>query len=117
MLGKRFLQINGVAIPNPVSNFKTTFDADETVSLSEAGTELVRVRRLDKRTITGTWNLTSFWLDKFEEWATSNSVTVRYRGKDYICRMRDFAPQLAEGSEHTENTDGLWIVAPTFTEI
>lgn len=117
MLGKRFLQINGEAIPNPVSGFKFQLTADETVNLSEAGTELVRVRRLNKHTFSGTWHLTSFWLDKFETWCTSNSVQVTYRGNTYLCRMRDFNPQLVENSEYTETSEGLWTVSPTMTEI
>lgn len=117
MLGYRFLKINGESIPNPVSGFGFSFDADETVNLSEGGTELVRVRRLDKRTFKGRWNLSSFWLDKFEAWSKQNTVTLNYRGHDYICRMRDFSPQMQEGSEHIETSEGLWTVNPTFTEI
>lgn len=117
MLGRRFLSINGVSIPNPESNFKTTFDEDETVNLSEAGTELVRIRRLDKRTFSGTWHLSSFWLAKFEEWATSPVVILRYKGRTYNVRMRGFAPQLYKNSEYVTNSEGLWTVSPTFTEI
>lgn len=116
MLGKRFLQINGVAIPNP-TGFSPTMTADETISLSEAGTELGRVRRLDKHEFTGTWNLTSFWLKKFEEWCTSNTITLTYQGRDYVCRMRGYNPVLANNSEYVETSEGLWTVSPTFTEI
>lgn len=117
MLGYRFLKINGVSIPNPVSGFKVQFDEDETINLSEAGTELVRVRRLNKRVFSGTWNLSSFWLKKFEEWASEDSVTVTYQGQDYTCRLRGYAPQLANNSEHTSGTEGLWKLSPTMTEI
>ena len=48
MLGYRYLKINGVSIPNPIDGFKIDYDEDETVNMSEAGTELVRVRRLNK---------------------------------------------------------------------
>lgn len=116
MLGKKYLQINGVAVPNPVS-LKIDYEADETISLSEAGTELVRVRRLNKRKFSGTWNLSSFWLNKFEEWCTSNSVMLTYQGQTYYCRMRDFNPQLVENSEYTETSEGLWTISPTLTEI
>lgn len=116
MLGKRYLSINGTPIPNPIS-FKISHDEDETINLSEAGTELVRVRRLDKKKFSGTWNLTSFWLKKFEGWCTSNSVTLTYQGRDYTCRMRDYTPQLVENSEYTETSEGLWKISPTLTEI
>ena len=117
MLGKRFLQINGTPIPNPVTNFSPSFTADETITLSEAGTELGRVRRLDKRVFSGTWHLTSFWLKKFETWCMSNTVIVTYLGESYTCRMRDLNPRMIDHSEWVENTDGLWEVTPTLTEI
>ena len=117
MLGYRFLKINNTPIPNPYSGFKITFTPDETINTSEAGTELVRVRRLNKRTFTGTWQLTSFWLKKFENWSNQATVTVTYQGEDYTCRMRGFNPTLAQNSEYSSNTDGLWTVTPTFTEI
>lgn len=117
MLGYRFLKINNTPIPNPYSGFKVTFTPDETINTSEAGTELVRVRRLNKRTFSGTWQLTSFWLNKFKTWSTSTTVKVTYQGNDYTCRMRGFNPTLAQDSEYSDNTDGLWIVTPTFTEI
>jgi hypothetical protein len=117
MLGKRFLMINGERIPNPVDGFGIDFDEDETVNLSEAGTELVRVRRLDKRTFKGTWHLTSFWLKKFETWCSSNTVTLTYKGQEYLCRMRGYSPQMVKNSEYTETSDGLWKISPTLTEI
>lgn len=117
MLGKRYLSINGTPIPNPVSGFKIQYDEDETINLSEAGTELVRVRRLNKRTFSGTWHLTSFWLKKFEEWCCEDSVEVTYQGQTYLCRMRGYAPQLFQNSEYAETSEGLWTIAPTMTEI
>lgn len=117
MLGYRYLKINGVSIPNPIDGFKIDYDEDETVNMSEAGTELVRVRRLNKRTFSGKWHLTSFWLKKFEEWCTSNTVTVTYQGQSYTCRMRGFSPTLAKNSEYVETSDGLWEISPTMTEI
>lgn len=117
MLGKRFLKVNNERIPNPVSNFKVNFTPDEVVNISEAGTELARVRRLNKRTFSGTWNFTSFWLKKAEEWCTSPTVTVTYQGENYTCRARDFSPVLFNNSDYTENTEGLWTVNLTFTEI
>lgn len=117
MLGNRFLKINGESIPNPVEGFEIDFVPDETVSLSEAGTELVRVRRLDKRVFKGTWNLTSYWVNKFASWAAQPVVILRYGGQNYNVRMRDFNPKLAPNSEWTSTSEGLWTINPTFTEI
>lgn len=117
MLGRRYLQIQFTPIPNPVEGFNKGFTADETVNLSEAGTELVRVRRLNKRVFRGTWHLSSFWLKKFEEWASEPVVVLTYQGEQYNVRMRDFSSTLQDNSEWTETSEGLWIVTVTFTEI
>lgn len=117
MLGRRFIKINNEAIPNPVDGFGYDFTPDETISLSEAGTELVRVRRLDKRVFKGTWHLTSFWKDKFEEWAQQSAVSLYFEGHTYQVRMRDYNPQLVPNSEWVSTSEGLWIISPTFTEI
>ena len=118
MLGRRFLQVDGQAVPNPVpGTFKIEFNPDETIETSEAGTELGSVKRLDKRTFSGTWQLTSFWLKQFEQFCKLRTVTLTYQGHDYTTRARGYNPQLAPDSEYTAGTDGLWTVNITFTEI
>ena len=118
MLGNRFLTINGTAIPNPVpGSFQIKFDPDETVELSEAGTELGSVRRLDKRIFTGEWHVTAFWLDLLKSFCTARTVTLTYQGQAYTVRARGYDPKLAANSEYTESTEGLWSLKLTFTEI
>lgn len=119
MLGSKFLKINGESIPNPVAgSFKVAYEADETVELSEGGTELGSVRRLNKRTFSGTWQLSSFWLKKFEQWCTSRTVSVTYQDTTYVCRMRGYDADLFNNSEYVPNSDGLWTLSNiTMTEI
>ena len=118
MLGNRFLKINGTSIPNPVpGTFQIQFDADETIDLSEAGTELGSVRRLDKRIFSGDWHVSSFWLKILEDFCKLRTVTLRYQGQDYTVRARGYNPKLASYSEFTESTEGLWSLKLTFTEI
>lgn len=118
MLGRRYLKINGTTIPNPVpGSFQIKFDPDETIELSEAGTELGSVRRLDKRIFSGEWHVTSFWLEVLRDFCLRRTVTLRYQGTNYTVRARGFDPKLASNSEYTENTEGLWSLKLTFTEI
>ena len=116
MLGKGFLSINGTAIPNPV-DFDIDFEAIENVLTSEAGTDLVNVVRLNKRTFSGTWNLSSNWLGQFQSFANSRLVTLTYLGVDYSCRARGFSAKLVENSARTHGTDGLWEVSLDFIQI
>lgn len=118
MLGRRFLQINGTAIPNPVpGSFQIEYTPDEVIELSEAGTELGSVRRLNKRTFKGDWQVTSFWLEVLRDFCELRTVTLRYQGQDYTVRARGFNPQLANNAEYVEGTEGLWTLNLTFTEI
>lgn len=118
MLGRRFLQINGTAIPNPVpGSFSYDFTPDEVIELSEAGTELGSVRRLNKRVFKGDWQVTSYWLEVLRGFCELRTVTLRYQGQDYTVRARGFNPQLANNAEYVEGTEGLWTLNLTFTEI
>lgn len=118
MLGRRFLKINNTYIPNPApGSFQISFDPDEEIELSEAGTELGSVTRLNKRTFSGEWRVTSFWLKVFEDFCSVRTVTLRYQGQDYTVRARGFEPKLFSNSEYTEGSEGLWSLKLTFTEI
>ena len=118
MLGDRFLQVNGTRIPNPApGTFKITFDPIENIELSEAGTEIGSVQRLNKREFSGTWQVSSYWLGVLEGFCELRTVEVVYRDKAYRCRARGFDPQLFNNSEYVESSDGLWSINLTFTEI
>lgn len=116
MLGRQFLTIDGVTMPR-TTGFNYELEPVETVNQSEAGTDLVVNTRLDKHIFTIDWKVTSFWLDKFEKICTKNTVTLNYQGENYVCRARGFAPNLIEDSELIENTDGLWEISLTLTEV
>lgn len=116
MLGKNYLTVNNTAIPNPVS-FDYSFEPIENLMTSESGKDLVVAVRLNKRTFRGTWHLSSFWLPKFEAYASLQSVTLVYQGTTYYCRARGFAPKLVENSERTSGTNGLWEVSMEFIEL
>lgn len=116
MLGREFLTINEIALPR-TTGFDYELDSVETVNQSEAGTDLVVATRLDKHIFKADWTVTSFWLNKFENFCKLRLVTLTYKGVDYTCRARGFAPKLVENSENIENTDGLWEISLTFTEV
>lgn len=116
MLGRQFLKINNIALPR-TTGFDYELESIETVNQSEAGTDLVVATRLDKHIFKADWTVSSFWLSKFEEICKNRLVTLTFNGTDYTCRARGFAPTMVEDSETIENTDGLWEISLTFTEV
>lgn len=115
MLGKSFLTVDSVAIPNPV-DFDVSFDEIENIRTSESGKDLVTVVRLDKRTFSGKWQLSSYWKDVLESFALKPEVDVIYGGQTYGCRARGYSAKLVENSAYANATDGLWEVNLDFIE-
>lgn len=116
MLGLDYITIDGEGI-TPAS-FDYSLNPIEESNQSEAGTDLVVVTRLDKKTFNLSMvSITSETLDKIEAWCCKNTVEVVYRGKKYICRARGFSPKLATKAYKYKHSDGIWDVTLTLTEI
>ena len=115
-LGKEFLIVNNINLPGTTS-FSFSLHPIEKVNTSEAGTEIVSVTRIDKHEFSASWQVSSFWLDIFEGFCKENIVKLLFRGSEYTCRVRDFAPTLHQGSENCSHTEGLWTISLKFIEI
>lgn len=115
-LGYKYLKFNTLDIPNPIQ-FDIGFENLENVAVSEAGTDLAIVSRLQKRTFTCSFQCTSAWLDKFRTMCGLTSGTLTYLGENIPCRARIETATLSPYSEHVLRTDGLWTVSVTFTEV
>lgn len=118
MLGSNFLHINGVAIPNPkIDGFSEAPQIIEQVNQSEAGSDLVTVTRLNKLSLNMSFNVSSRWKTKLDNYSKLLSVTLTYNGVDYVGRFRATGNALFGNSAHTQGTNGLWVCNYTFTEI
>lgn len=114
----RYLKINNVAIPNPKEGgFSVTPTLIETVNQSEAGTDLVSVTRTSKPIFNMTFDLSSAWKTKLDNYSKLLSVTLSVDGVSYVGRFRAGSQQLVGNSAHTDGTQGLWTCQYTFTTI
>lgn len=105
-------------MPVPSTPPTIRYTNNESISLSEAGTEIGVVTRLMKKTITVTWRLNSEWKNKIEEKCknpTSQLIFGEY--PEMTVRARITACQLAAQSEYAQRTMGLWSISVTFTEV
>ena len=98
--------INNVSIPwgnSPASESRETL---ENVNVTEAGTDVCQVERLEKLTLSFSYQLPKAWRDTFYTWfSTGSTLTVQIHNgalyDSYTMRMRNWKCQLVSGAEKT----------------
>ncbi len=107
-----------VYMPIPSTPPTIRYSNNESISLSEAGTEIGVVTRLQKKVFTVTWVLNSDWKDLIEEKCMKATSTLQFGEYSPMkVRARLTACNLLKRSEYLERTDGLWSMSVTFTEV
>lgn len=114
-LGRHYISINNVPIPNPVSN-GISFENIETIKKSEDGHDVGEVTRLMKATFTFSFQCTSGGRDKIFQYCSMAEVTVTFDGVNYVGRLRCKSSNMVKDSEYNARTNGLWVLSVTFTE-
>lgn len=108
------IKINNTPIPVPIE-WSETSNVVENVNTTEAGTDVADVLRVDKLTVTASFDVSSAWLATFKGWATSLSalavkiydpITDAYLERSM--RIRNFVSNLVQYSDNTSGTIGLW---------
>lgn len=109
-------KINNTPIPVPIE-WSENSSVVENAMTTEAGTDVVDVLRVDKLTVTASFDVSSAWLATFKGWANSTSalavkiydpVTDAYVERSM--RIRNFISNLVQNSDNTSGTIGLWNV-------
>lgn len=94
-----------------------SFETLETVNETEAGTDVVDVRRQGKLTITATFKASSVWAKTFQGFSNSNSIEVQIYDADtegyktHTMRMRKFKKTLTKGSQYVRYGNGVYTVS------
>lgn len=110
------VKINNTPLPDAVS-WSETAEVVENTNTTEAGTDITDIARVDKLTITASYDVSSTWLATFKGWSNSTSpltvkiydpVTDAY--KERTMRMRNFMSNLVQYSQNVSDTIGLWNV-------
>lgn len=114
----KFLKIDNVKMPNPVSgSFTFALNPDENVFSNEAGEQMANVKRLNRASWGGTFNCTSGMRDTLLGKCKANECTCEVDGVLYSGRLRlNGEVSMVAGSELVENTQGLWVVPLRFEE-
>lgn len=108
------VKINNTPIPVPIE-WSENSSVVENAMTTEAGTDVVDVLRVDKLTVTASFDVSSSWLATFKGWANSTSaltvdiydpVTNAYKQRSM--RIRNFITNLVQNSDNTSGTIGLY---------
>lgn len=110
------VQINSTNLPVPIT-WEETANVVENSNTTEAGTDIVDIMRVDKLTVTASFDVSSTWLTTFKGWANSTSkLTVKIYDSvtdGYVTRymrIRNFVSSLVQNSDKNSGTKGLWNV-------
>ena len=111
------VKINNTPIPAPIE-WSETSAVVENVNTTEAGTDVADVLRVDKLTVTASFDVSSAWLATFKGWANSTSALsvkiydpVSDAYDERSMRIRNFVSNLVQYSDNTSGTVGLWNVS------
>lgn len=108
------VKINNTPIPVPIE-WSENSSVVENAMTTEAGSDVVDVLRVDKLTVTASFDVSSAWLATFKGWANSTSalavkiydpVTDAYVERSM--RIRNFISNLVPNSDNTSGTIGLY---------
>lgn len=116
MLGSNYLTFGGLPLPNP-AKFSIGYDNIKNSYEAESGRRLQNVVRAKARTFSCTFNVTSWWQDKILAFCDLEERTLVYRGESITATAEVNDSDLAENTEHVQNTDGLWEVKVIFREV
>lgn len=115
MLGQ-FLKIDNFTLPNPnPGTFHSNLNPTENSFTMQSGKIKTIPVRLERLSWTGEFNCTSGMLDKLKTFHNLARVNCTFRSVVYSGTLRINGDiTLAENSEYTEGTDGLWVVPLIF---
>lgn len=124
MLGHGYLKVSikeeGVesyyTFPNPVT-LSEEYNNIENTALSEGGTDLVNVTRLQKRTWTTSMQVSDYWLGIIKKCAMQSENKIQFKGETVKVRTRIASAALAQYSEYSSESNGYYTVAVSFIEI
>lgn len=118
MLGRKYLIVDGLRLPTPTTPIKTRLKNNESVLTSEAGTDIVDIIRLQKQTVSCSFQVTSMWKNKLLSIGNESTVSLQIGNETaFICRPRVTSYDLFKDSHTVPGTDGLWTVSMTFEEV
>ena len=109
--------INSITLPGEPIQWDENPQVIENAQTTEAGTDITDIMRVDKLTVTASYQVSSAWLANFDSWSKSTTkLTVKIFDAStsaYITRymrMRNYMKSRVQNSKNVSGTYGLWTV-------
>lgn len=115
MLGKGYIKLNGVTIPNP-TGLRIADQNTETIKQSETAEDIGNTVRLRKQTFNFSFRSSSRGRDVILQYCEMTECTMTFNGVDKYGRLRITAEALVKDSEFCSRTDGIWDLTVAFIE-
>lgn len=117
MLGKDYFRWANAPFLAPTS-LSIAYTNNERIMLSEAGTEVGVITRLQKQVITAVWQCTYSVKNEILQKCTAPKTMLQIgTSPSFYARARVQSCELVVNSEYADRTNGLYIVRVTFTEV
>ena len=117
MLGKDYFRWANAPFLAPTS-LSISYTNNEKILLSEAGTEVGVITRLQKQVINATWQCSYAVRNEIlQKCMVPKSLLQIGTSSSFYARARVQSCQLVPNSEYADRTNGLWIVQVRFTEV
>lgn len=116
------IYFDDVKIPMPQSGWSETSNVIENTEMSEGGTDMLDIIRMDKLSIAVSTSCFSDVAKIYEEFSKKPNITVKFYDimnetyQERLMRMRSFSKTYRKDTDKIEATNGIWDISFTLEE-
>lgn len=116
------IYFDDIKIPMPQSGWSETSNVVENTEMSEGGTDMLDIIRMDKLSIAVSTSCFSDVAKIYEEFSKKPNITVKFYDimnetyQERLMRMRSFSKAYRKDTDKIEATNGIWDISFTLEE-
>lgn len=116
------IYFDDVKIPMPQSGWSESSNVIENTEMSEGGTDMLDIIRMDKLSIAVSTSCFSDVAKIYEEFSKKPNITVKFYDimnetyQERLMRMRSFSKTYRKDTDKIEATNGIWDISFTLEE-
>lgn len=116
------IYFDDVRIPMPQSGWSESSNVVENTEMSEGGTDMLDIIRMDKLSISVSTSCFSDVAKIYEEFSKKPNITVKFYDimnetyQERLMRMRSFSKTYRKDTDKIEATNGIWDISFTLEE-
>lgn len=116
------IYFDDVKIPMPQSGWSESSNVVENTEMSEGGTDMLDIIRMDKLSIAVSTSCFSDVAKIYEQFSKKPNITVKFYDimnetyQERLMRMRSFSKTYRKDTDKIEATNGIWDISFTLEE-